>query len=266
MSEENVEAVRAAYAAFADEGVEAALDFFTEDTVLYSIPEWPDDPEYRGHDGLRRLDRQWDENFDEFGFEVLELRDAGEAVVSLAEISGRMKGSGTPMTMQIGVVFSGFEDGRIAEQRLHSTWQSALKAAGLAESEENVEVVQRAVEAFNQGGMGSKTTLSFFDPTAVFEEPPEQLGPRVARGREEVSRLFTQFDAAWEEHRTRPDEIRAIDDERVLMLSRDHFRGRDGIEIEQTSGTIFTLRGGKIVRMQAFWDRENALEAAELRE
>jgi ketosteroid isomerase-like protein len=129
-------------------------------------------------------------------------------------------------------------------------------------SHENVEVVRRAVEAFNEGGFGSEATLEFFDVDAVFEEPPEQPGPRVAHGRESVSRIFTQFDAAWEEHQTHPDEIRAIDDERVLLLSRDHFRGRDGIELDQTSGTIFTLRGGKIVRMQAFWDRSKALEAA----
>ena len=133
-------------------------------------------------------------------------------------------------------------------------------------SEENVEIVRRAVEAFNEGGMGSEATLSFFDAAAVFEEPPEQPGPRVAHGREAVSRLFTQFDETWEEHRTHPDEVRAIDDERVLLLSLDHFRGRDGIETDQTSGTIFTLRGGKIVRMQAFWDRVAALEAAGLSE
>jgi ketosteroid isomerase-like protein len=129
-------------------------------------------------------------------------------------------------------------------------------------SQENVEVIRRAVDAFNEGGMGSEATLGFFDIAAVFEEPPEQPGPRVAHGRESVGRIFTQFDAAWEEHRTHPDEIRAIDNERVLLLSRDHFRGRDGIEVDQTSGTIFTLRSGKIVRMQAFWDRANALEAA----
>jgi ketosteroid isomerase-like protein len=133
-------------------------------------------------------------------------------------------------------------------------------------SQENVEIVRRAVEAFNEGGMGSEATLSFFDAAAVFEEPPEQPGPRVAHGREAVSRMFTQFDEAWEEHRSHPNEVRAIDDERVLLLSLDHFRGRDGIEMDQTSGTIFTLRGGKIVRMQAFWDQVNALKAAGLRE
>jgi ketosteroid isomerase-like protein len=133
-------------------------------------------------------------------------------------------------------------------------------------SQENVEIVRRVVEAFNEGGMGSDATLGFFDADAVFEEPPEQPGPRVAHGPESLGRMFTQFDEAWEEHQSRPDEIREIDDERVLLLSLEHFRGRDGIELDQPAWTIFTLRGGKIVRMQPFWDRVNALEAAGLSE
>jgi ketosteroid isomerase-like protein len=51
-----------------------------------------------------------------------------------------------------------------------------------------------------------------------------------------------------------------------LLLSLEHFRGRDGIELDQPARTIFTLRGRKIVRMQPFWDRVNALEAAGLSE
>ncbi len=133
MSQENVEILRRAYEAFATGGMEAALPFFTEDTIVYSIPDWPDDPEYHGHDGLRRLDRQWRDNFDDFGFDVRELRDAGDAVVCLNELTGRTKGSGIPMTMQIGAVFSEFEGGRVGSQRLFPSWESALEAAGLSE-------------------------------------------------------------------------------------------------------------------------------------
>jgi ketosteroid isomerase-like protein len=133
-------------------------------------------------------------------------------------------------------------------------------------SQENVEVVRRAVEAFNEGGMSSRATLDFFDVAAVFEEPPEQPGASTAHGRESLERMFTQFDEAWEEHLSTPDEIRPIDAERVLMFSVDRFRGRDKLEVTQPSATIFTLRDGKIVRMQSFWERENALKALGLQE
>ncbi len=132
MSKENVEIVRRANAAYAAGGVDATLPYFTDDTVLYSIPEWLDDPEYHGHDGLRRLDRQWRDNFDDFSFDAQALHDAGDAVVSLLELTGRTKGSAIPMTMQIGAVVSEFADGRIAVQRLFSSWESALRAADLS--------------------------------------------------------------------------------------------------------------------------------------
>ena len=128
-------------------------------------------------------------------------------------------------------------------------------------SQENVEVVRRAVESFNEVGFGSE---AFFDAALVFEEPPEQPAPRVARGREEAIRIFNEFEEAWAEHRSEPEEFRVIDHERVLLLTIEHFRGRDGIEIDQPSAAVFTVRGGKIARMQAFWERETALAAAGL--
>jgi ketosteroid isomerase-like protein len=132
MSQENVEVVRRGYAAFAEKGVEGVIPFFTEDAVIYSIPEWPDDPEYHGHDGLRKLTRQWTENFDSFGFDVSELRGDGDTVIALHELVGETKGSAMPLRMQIGAVFE-FRNGRIARQRLFSSWEGALEAAALRE-------------------------------------------------------------------------------------------------------------------------------------
>jgi ketosteroid isomerase-like protein len=131
--------------------------------------------------------------------------------------------------------------------------------------QENVEIVRSAIEAFNEVGL-AEAALTFFDPGAVFEEPPEQPSPTVVEGRDAAIEIFRQFDEAWEEHRSEPEEIRVIDDDRVLLLSVEHFRGRDEIEISQPGGSIFTLRDGKIVRLQSFWERETALEAAGLRE
>ena len=43
MSQENVDHIRRAFAAFAEEGTDAVIPFLTTDTVIYSMPEWPDD-------------------------------------------------------------------------------------------------------------------------------------------------------------------------------------------------------------------------------
>lgn len=132
-------------------------------------------------------------------------------------------------------------------------------------SRENVDLVRDSIDAFNEVGM-AEAALRFFDTDAVFEEPPEQPSPTVVEGRDAAIRTFMQFEEAWEEHRSETEEIYVVDDERVLVLSIEHFRGRDGIEISQPCGNLYTLRGGKIVRLQSFWERTNALEAAGLRE
>ncbi len=132
-------------------------------------------------------------------------------------------------------------------------------------SQDNVELVRETIDAFNEVGM-VEAALRFFAIDAVFEEPPEQPSPTVAEGRDAAIRTFAQFEEAWEEHRSEPEEIRVVDDERVLVLSIERFRGRDGIEISQPCGNLFTLRGGKIVRLQAFWERARAFEAVKLSE
>ena len=131
MSLESVEFVRRGFAGFAESGVEGLIPFYTEDVIIYSIPEWPDDPEYHGHEGLRKLSRQWRENFDDFGLDLRELRDGGDTVVALFELTGQTKGSALPMRMKIGAVASEFRDGKIAQQRFFSSWELALEAAGL---------------------------------------------------------------------------------------------------------------------------------------
>jgi ketosteroid isomerase-like protein len=136
----------------------------------------------------------------------------------------------------------------------------------MAMSEKNVEVVRRAVEAFNERGFESVGTSELITDDFEFHEPPEQPAPRVARGREEVRKLAGEFDEAWEQHQSEPQEIRSVDADRVLLFTTERFRGRDGIELEAPFAAIFTLRNGKIQRWQAFWNQQTALEAAGLTE
>ena len=71
-------------------------------------------------------------NFDEFGFDVHDVRDAGDSVVALLDDDRTDKGAGAPMTAPIGAVY-GFTDGLIDSTRYFSTWQGALEAVGLSE-------------------------------------------------------------------------------------------------------------------------------------
>ena len=133
-------------------------------------------------------------------------------------------------------------------------------------SQENVDVVQRAAELFNEHGIAGAVTPELFADDVVFLEPPEQPAPRSAHGRDEMRQMFGEFDAAWAEHKTEPQEFRALDDERLLVFSVERFKGRDGITVDAPGAAIITVRDGRIVEWRAFWDRQGALEAAGLSE
>ena len=130
-------------------------------------------------------------------------------------------------------------------------------------SKENVEIVRQLFDAFNEDGFSGEKAMALYDADLVFEEPPEQPAPGIARGLEDALEIFSRFDEAWEEHRSEPEEFRVIDESRILVLSIEHFRGRDGIAMQQPCGTIITLRSGKVIRVQSFWERGTALEAAQ---
>ena len=139
MSQGNVEIVRNAFAAYSIGGIESALPFFSPDVVSYPDPEQAplldrvEKPPYRGHDGARTLDAMWAGAFDDYAWELHEIRDVQEGILVLAFLTGRSKEAGVPIRQRAGVVFSEFRDGMIGQVRYFLTWQQALEAAGLSE-------------------------------------------------------------------------------------------------------------------------------------
>jgi ketosteroid isomerase-like protein len=133
MSQENVEIVRNAFRAFAAGGTEAALSFFAPGFVWYVTDRWVEDSAYRGHEGMRRLAAGFSDNFDRWGYEVHDTRDAGDRVVALVEMTGQIKHSGGPISQPLGLVVSDFHDETFGEVRAFPSWREALEAVGLAE-------------------------------------------------------------------------------------------------------------------------------------
>jgi hypothetical protein len=67
----------------------------------------------------------------------------------------------------------------------------------------------------------------------------------------------------WE---TRVEEVRAIDDARVLAVTPTIIRTRSGVSLEQRMGAVVTVREGKVMRTELYPSPEEALEAAGLHE
>src|SRR5215210_2877125 len=110
-------------------------------------------------------------------------------------------------------------------------------------SQGNVELIEQLVAVFNERGI--EATREFCHPVVEF---------------------FTEFDSAWESHRSEPLEIRAVGEDKVLLETVEHFVGRDGVEVEAPFSSVHTIRDGKVLRWQGFWKRGRALEALGLTE
>ena len=128
-------------------------------------------------------------------------------------------------------------------------------------SEENVEIVRAAIEAFNRGDWDA--ILSATTPDAEIDMS-RAVGPsHGVFGRERMSNFWTEFTEHWESARIEPDEFIATGEHLVVPWTLRAV-GRDGIEVEARVNWTWTLREGKIARVAYFPTREQALEAAGL--
>ncbi len=132
-------------------------------------------------------------------------------------------------------------------------------------SQENVEVIKQAFEAFDRGDYDA--VLALFDENVVINQPPELPGaPPILHGHAGVLESFELWPEQWDEFRIEMLDIRDLGSH-VLLSTQTFGRGKQsGIEVEARFTFVFTLDKGKIIRWQLFLREEDALEAAGLRE
>jgi ketosteroid isomerase-like protein len=134
-------------------------------------------------------------------------------------------------------------------------------------SQENVEIVVGTFENVNKRHF--KAVMDAYDDDMVLVIHGESRavgGPGVV-GKEAVGEWFGDWFRTFErDYRFEIEEARDLGDQ-VLIVATHHGRGRtSGAPIHQRAGWIHTVQGGKIVRCDAYPDREAALEAAGLSE
>jgi ketosteroid isomerase-like protein len=130
-------------------------------------------------------------------------------------------------------------------------------------SQENVEIVRAFYEAWNAGDMSA--VADSYDPNIVVryaEGWPEGLEPIM--GREAVVRQFEQQREAFDADTLELLDVIDVGD-RVVVRQIWHAVGSGpDLNIEVTS--VSTLRKGKTILVEFFWDYPEALEAVELSE
>jgi len=124
----------------------------------------------------------------------------------------------------------------------------------------NVEVVREAWDAYSRGDYDR--IAGFHDPHIVVVT----LEDGAVYGNNAVLANYERWDEAWEGAKTTLDEVIGHGD-RVFVAARFHARGRaSGVEVETRLYEVYTVRDAKVLRIDEYATRDEAIEAAGLRE
>jgi ketosteroid isomerase-like protein len=128
-------------------------------------------------------------------------------------------------------------------------------------SRENVELVSRAFDAFARGDLPAM--LATFDPAVKLEDHDRSLdSPATYEGHEGFLEGIALVNEGFEDVRYTPEEFTDMGS-RVLVAVRRTGRGSaSGVAVDERQFHLFDVEDGRIVRIRAFLEREQALEAA----
>jgi ketosteroid isomerase-like protein len=133
-------------------------------------------------------------------------------------------------------------------------------------SQENVEIVRQAVLAASDGDFSRFEAAS--DPSVEWDMSGVAgwVEQEIYRG-PEVFDFLEGWRQSWEGWHFEVEEMREGVGGHVLAGIHEVARGADtGASVDQRRYLVSTVRDGKIVRVQMFSDRQEALEAVGLRE
>jgi ketosteroid isomerase-like protein len=135
-------------------------------------------------------------------------------------------------------------------------------------SQENVEIVRGL---YARWGDGDFSTRDEFDPDVEFARIGGDVvsgpgGPGRWHGRDEMWRAVLEWLSLWEDFHVAAEDFIEVDDQ-IVVLSRQTARGKlSGTSVERQLAEVLTLRNGRIVRYESYWDRNEALKAVGLEE
>jgi ketosteroid isomerase-like protein len=135
-----------------------------------------------------------------------------------------------------------------------------------AMSDENLQVGRDLIDAVNRGDLDA--FLARVRPDVVWDDREGWPGIKgVYRGPDGVRDWWDRFLEVWESVAIEIEEIREGPDGRVFLQVSGAFRGgASGASAEVRAWEVLSLEDGQVARRKLLWTREEALDAAGLRD
>ena len=126
-------------------------------------------------------------------------------------------------------------------------------------SQENVEIVRRAGETWNESGT-AVFAQKFLTDDVLYEDDPSWPDRQTAHGKEEVIQRFEVFFEVWGDWDATIERVVDSGDDRVVSTFTLRTTGStSGATQEYTWGYVFELRDGLIWHFRAYLDPTEAL-------
>ena len=147
------------------------------------------------------------------------------------------------------------------EPKAHGRSQS-----GVATSDDAVEIVRKAWEAWDRGDM--QAVFDFYDPAVEWDMSESEIPDMgVFRGHEGVRTFFREWTAPFHDYYAHAEDF-TLGSEGVVVRLRQGGRGKEsGADVEMPPlWQLYRLRAGRAVRVEIYRDEQRAREAAGVRE
>jgi ketosteroid isomerase-like protein len=131
-------------------------------------------------------------------------------------------------------------------------------------SKENVELVRRATEAWNE--IGPESIKQLWAEDAELHDPPNLPDSRVVRGRDAVAAYQTDQAGVVGRLKFTIVDVRARDEMVVQWVGLTVHGAESGVDVPGEMAQVYEVADGRIQRVRLFFAWEEALEAAGLSE
>jgi ketosteroid isomerase-like protein len=211
---------------------------------------------HQGADGFQGFVDSWLESFAEFRIEPELLVQSGDTVIVVAHQHGRGQGSGIELDATVVHVWT-VRDGKAMRWWGPRTLADALGTLG----DDKPAIALMSYDAFNRGDLDE--ALSVMAPDIVWHTYlVPGPGGGTYHGHNGVRELWADARNIFGDFRNEPERLISVGDRLLVMIRICGWGKESGVAVEAKIAHIHTFQDGKVVRVESYEDREDALREA----
>ena len=126
-------------------------------------------------------------------------------------------------------------------------------------SSQNVEVVRNAFDAYQRRDWNG--VIRDADPDIEVVQPPDFADARSYHGHDGLVEVLQWWPSQWEDFRVDLTEVIDANDDQAVWVTLERGRGKaSGVEVVGEVAFVSTFRDGKMIRIEMFQSRQEALD------